>query len=256
MTQQHGKPCWYELMVPQGDLPKASEFYTRVFGWQVSDSVMEEFSYHLARAGEQMVAGLMNLPDPTVPPNWLFYTTVNDCDATAENVAGAGGQVLMEPQDVPETGRFAVLQDPQGAVFGVLEPAPMQTPPEGSAFDKDKPGHGSWHELMTTDPKAALSFYSSLFGWTAGPLLPMGADGDYQIFNYGDEGIGGMCGMMDARVPYWMPYFRAEAIAEICEAITGAGGAILHGPVEVPGGVQIAIARDPSGAAFGVTAPN
>jgi predicted enzyme related to lactoylglutathione lyase len=60
----------------------------------------------------------------TVPAHWMTYFQVADCDERAQWVAAHGGRVVIEPTDIPGTGRFAVLQDPQGAVFSVMASAP------------------------------------------------------------------------------------------------------------------------------------
>ena len=74
--------------------------------------------------GESGIAGLMVLPDTSIPPHWQPYVAVDDVDATAAKAAELGGAGLMEPMDVPEVGRIAVLRDPQGATFGIIKPQP------------------------------------------------------------------------------------------------------------------------------------
>ena len=177
----HGNPCWYELGT--SDLKAASDFYTAILGWNVIDAGMEGFDYRLGQVGDAMVAGMMSLDGQigTPPPNWNIYFAVDDCDRAAADIAAAGGQILKAPDDIPGTGRYAVVQDPQGAVFGILQPLPMETPAGGSAFDQQKIGHGNWNELMSTDPAGAYDFYSRLFGWTKGEAMDMGEMGTYQL---------------------------------------------------------------------------
>jgi predicted enzyme related to lactoylglutathione lyase len=67
-------------------------------------------------------AGMMGKTEAMEFPNyWGVYFTVDDCDATLAAVKDNGGQVLMPPMDIPGLGRFAVVQDPQGAAFTVME---------------------------------------------------------------------------------------------------------------------------------------
>lgn len=253
MTPEIGTPCWYELTTAPGGLPAAREFYTRVFGWEIRDSGMEGMRYELASGDGGMVAGLMEAPDPAIPPNWLFYTAVGDCDAVAAQAVAAGGRVLMGPESVPGTGRFAVLADPQGAVFGVLSPEPMEGPAP-IPYAPDRPGHGAWHELMSPDTPAAMAFYGALFGWAPGAGIPLDQGGPYQLFEQDGQALGGMMGMMEgAPLPYWQPYFRVAGIDATLAAITEAGGEVIFGPMTVPGGAQIAMARDPAGAVLAVT---
>jgi predicted enzyme related to lactoylglutathione lyase len=61
-----------------------------------------------------------------VPPNWMSYLSVSDCDAAAERALAAGASVIVPAQDIPNTGRFSVLQDPTGAVFAIIAFVPMQ----------------------------------------------------------------------------------------------------------------------------------
>lgn len=253
MTGFHGTPCWYELST--SDLAAGQDFYTRVLGWAVTDAGMEGFDYRLANAGGDMVAGMMTLPAPGIPPHWLIYFAVDGCNATAAAITAAGGKVIKEPADIPGTGRFAVASDPQGAYFGILEPAPMDTPPTSGAFDQKKTGHGNWTELMTSDPKAGFAFYNGLFGWTADQAMDMGSMGIYQIFADKGTAIGGMMGLGNAPMPAWLAYFGVDGTDAAIARITAAGGAIVHGPQEVPGGAFIAVARDPQGAHFAVVGP-
>lgn len=251
MTAQ-GTPVWYELSTSDPDA--AQTFYGKVLGWAVSDSGMAGIDYRLARMGGAMVAGMAALPGPQVPPNWMIYFEVDDCDATAGHVEAAGGRIVAGPADIPETGRYAVLTDPQGAHFGILQSLPMETP-QAPAFDQGKAGHGNWHELMSTDPKAGLDFYTRLFGWKPAQAMDMGEMGTYQLFSHAGKDIGGMMGLGNAPVPCWLPYFGTTGTEAAIGRIKAGGGEVIAGPMEVPGGAWIAVARDPQGAHFAVVGP-
>lgn len=269
-----GNPCWYELTTSKGDLKAAGEFYARVLGWAVHDSGMPDFAYHLATSGGDMVAGLTEPPGEGAqrPPMWLIYFAADDADATARQIAKRGGSILSEPADIPGTGRYAVAADPQGAAFGILQPDMSQMADadrakaergEG-AFDPQKPGHGNWNELMSTDPEAGYAFYSALFGWTRGEAMPMdecpdaseGPGGTYQMIRHKGADIGAIMGLGDAPHPNWLPYFGVEApVSEVIETIRAAGGHVQIGPIEVPGPAWIAVGSDPQGAWFAVVGP-
>lgn len=258
-----GNPCWYELGT--GDLKAARAFYAGVLGWEIADAGMKEFAYLLARAGGDRVAGMMSRAGQEFapPPNWLIYFAVEDCDRTAEDIARAGGRVIRGPADIPGTGRFAVAADPQGAVFGLLEPDMGGMSPEEvaraergeGAFDQRKEGHGNWHELMTTDPEAGLAFYAALFGWTGGEAMDMGPMGSYRMFRHRGTDIGGMMDLGQAPGPCWLPYFGANGIIAATSRVTASGGTVVHGPAEVPGGAFIATCIDPQGAWFALVGP-
>lgn len=258
MVTIHGRPIWYELSSRPADRAAAEDFYAALFGWKIADAGMDGFDYHLASSDKDMVAGMMAMPDdvPQMPPFWMIYFGVNDADQAVSDATAAGASVHRPPADIPGTGRFALLADPQGAGFGILEPLPMDDDEtQGHAFDQGKSGHGNWNELMSSDPKAGLEFYSSLFGWSKSTSVPMGEMGVYQLFSHDGADIGGMQGQGNAPGSMWLPYFGYDGVDDAISRIEELGGSVIHGPQEVPGGAFIAIARDVQGAHFAVVGP-
>jgi predicted enzyme related to lactoylglutathione lyase len=118
--KQHGAFSWCELMAP--DAPAAQEFYTKLFGWKAEQMGPEMGNYIVVKASEQGVGGIMATPPQAQgrPPAWTPYITVDDIDATARSVEELGGKVCLSPQDIPNVGRFAVFQDPQGATIAAI----------------------------------------------------------------------------------------------------------------------------------------
>lgn len=115
---------WNELGTR--DTAAAKDFYTAVFGWGTQEEASERVgTYTVWKVGEEMVGGMLDisgfLPDE-VPAHWLVYFTVENTDAAVETVKSGGGDVRMEPIDIP-VGRFAVVADPFGAVFAVMQPS-------------------------------------------------------------------------------------------------------------------------------------
>ena len=255
-TTPEGMPCWYELGT--SDLTAASAFYAEVMGWTITDSGMPGMNYLLATATDGgTVSGMMEVQGgaSAPPPSWLIYFTAADCDERVAAISAVGGTVITAPADIPGTGRFAVVADPQGAAFGLLQPLPMEAPLEHPAFDQQASGHGNWHELMSSDPEAGLAFYAGQFGWTKGDTMDMGEMGTYQIFGGGGLDLGGMMGLGNSPVSVWVPYFGSAAVDQSVERITAGGGTVHHGPAEVPGGAWIALATDPQGGWFAVVGP-
>ncbi len=258
MAKIHGTPCWYELATRGGGLGAAEAFYGEVLGWTFRDSGMEEFDYHLAGVDGGLVAGLMVMPAEAgaMPPFWMIYFAVDDADAAAARIEALGGRIHRAPADIPGTGHFAIAGDPQGAGFGILQPEPMPGQEgAGGAFDQRKAGHANWNELMTSDPASGFAFYSDLFGWERAQAVDMGPMGTYQLFSHDGAEIGGVMGLGNAPVPAWLPYFGVNGVAPAIARITGAGGRLANGPIEVPGGAFIAVAQDPQGAWFAVVGP-
>ena len=113
---------WNELNTRDPDAEK--EFYRAVFGWSAEDSKMPDGTTYTMwhRDGDALVGGMLDMrgrvPDE-VPPHWMVYFAVADCDATVEKVKELGGQLAFGPMDVP-VGRFAGVSDPHGAHFAVI----------------------------------------------------------------------------------------------------------------------------------------
>lgn len=117
-----GSACWVELATR--DTAAAKTFYTGLFGWNFKDSQSEFMAYTEWINGAQPIGGMIAQDGPQwegVPPHWLIYFTVEDADATAALTQEMGGQVIVPAMDIPGTGRFTVLADPQGAVFAVIK---------------------------------------------------------------------------------------------------------------------------------------
>jgi uncharacterized protein len=244
-TDIRGRFVWHELMTT--DPQAAAAFYSKVLPWKTQPSGMPD--YTLWVAGKTQTAGLMAQPESArqsgAPPSWLLYIGTPNVDATAADAERLGGKVLKAPADIPTVGRFAVLSDPQGGAFAVFTPAGSPAGTPASDF--------SWHELATSDRQAAMTFYSQLFGWTAGPAHDMGPAGIYQLIEHGGAQIGGFYKLMDAsKPPHWLTYIRVASADRAAAAAKAAGGQVINGPMEVPGGSRIAQILDPQGGAFAV----
>jgi predicted enzyme related to lactoylglutathione lyase len=113
--------CWNELHTR--DPERARQFYQDVFGWGGQTSQMDGMTYTEWKLGDATIGGMMPMGDQfpaNVPPHWLVYFAVDDCDASVAKAGQLGGSVLSPAMDIPQ-GRFAVLGDPQGAAFGIIK---------------------------------------------------------------------------------------------------------------------------------------
>ena len=115
--KQHGAFSWCELMTT--DVAGAKLFYAKLFGWDTEDMTMPGMNYTVVKAGAKGIGGIMSIPKEAsgTPPMWSTYVTVDDVDATARSAVQLGGKLHMPPRDIPNVGRFCVIQDPQGAVI-------------------------------------------------------------------------------------------------------------------------------------------
>lgn len=247
-----GRFCWYELLT--SDPKGATDFYTKVVGWGTERWEGGAMPYTMWTTGRGPLGGLLELPDEVkkagAPPHWLAYVAVPDVDATVKEATRLGARILKEPTDIANVGRFAVVADPQGAVFAVFKSA-TETPGHDGPPEM---GEISWHELATTDHQGAWSFYEKLFGWEKTEAMDMGEMGIYQM--YGRKGVllGGMFNKPEEMPgpPAWLCYAKVEDVHQTVEKVKQNGGEVLNGPMEVPGGDWIAQCLDPQGAAFAV----
>jgi len=113
--------CWNELATP--DTTKAGDFYRGLFGWDKNVQEMGPMTYTSFMNGDRPAGG-MYTPTPEmgeIPPNWLVYFAVDDTDAKLKKANDLGAKTIVPAMDIPNTGRFAVIQDPQGAAFGIIK---------------------------------------------------------------------------------------------------------------------------------------
>lgn len=256
MANRHGEFIWYELIT--SDVEAAARFYGEVVGWRSRDSGVPGKSYRLWSAADGDVGGLMALPAGAsaagMRPGWIGYIGVEDVDAAVAQVVEGGGAVHMPATDMPGVGRLAMMSDPQGPLFYLMRGA---SPEPSRAFAHDLPGHFGWNELHAADRERAFNFYSARFGWKQTDTFDMGPMGVYQLFGTGGErAVGGiMTRPKDAPPPTWLYYINVDDIQSALGRLKSAGGQLLHGPSEVPGGQLIVQALDPQGAMFALVGP-
>lgn len=252
-----GKFVWYDLMTT--DLKAAMAFYEAVVGWTFKDSGMPgPGPYMLVEAGGRPIAGAMQLSDEMCAEGartgWMGHIYAPDVDAAAAAVAAAGGAIHRAPSDIPGVGRFAIAADPFGAVFSLFANSPeyAAAPP----LPPGALGDCGWRELHAGDGPKAFGFYAGLFGWKPDMTVDMGPMGVYQTFTAADEGPPGFGGMMtkhpDMPASMWLYYFNVDAVGAAIDRAKAAGGTVLMGPHQVPGGGWIAQFLDPQGGMFAV----
>lgn len=247
-----GRFVWHELLTR--DIPAAKKFYGSLAGWKTLPWPLDP-DYIVCHADFGPVAGMQAIAadmPAEMPAHWLQYIGTRDVDATADEAVRAGGSIVKPPGTLSGAGRYAVLKDPQGAVFAVLDPEkahPEVARPPLGAF--------TWHELATSDNEAAFAFYSRLFGWNAMQRMDMGPNGVYLIFGGNGVQRGGIFikSADSPAPPSWLPYAHVPNIDEGFAWALGEGAQQLIAPMEVPGGSRVAGIVDPTGAAFAIHSP-
>lgn len=251
-----GRLVWHDLMTT--DAPRALAFYQALFDWTTRDIPMGEWSYTMLHVGELGIGGVVPLdPAHGVPSHWMGYVTVDDVDAACARVPELGGTVCVPPADIPNTGRFAVVEDPTGAVFSPFTFVEGQTPPEP---DGPVPyGAFCWEEVMTRDPQRAAAFYAALLGWRY-ETMDLGAQGEYRVAHRGAAPESGMMQLPAAAVAegarsHWLPYLHTADVDATHARAVEHGAASLVAPEDIPGIGRFAVLRDPTGARFALYRP-
>jgi hypothetical protein len=119
-----GTLCWADLNSP--DPMRASKFYNQLFGWKItSDNDDNPASgYQHIQNGEDFIGGILPVTesDSKIPPHWLPYFQVANCDMSAAKAKELGAGFLLPPTTMENVGRLAVVVDPQQAAFAVFQP--------------------------------------------------------------------------------------------------------------------------------------
>jgi uncharacterized protein len=248
-----GHFIWYELTTTDAEAAKA--FYANVVGWGTRDASAPGADYAFFTAGDAVAAGLMGLSKDAqrmgAQPRWTGYVGVDDVDATVAQLTRLGGTVYVPPTDIPDVSRFAVVADPQRATFALLKwRHPDQQQPAAPAIS---PGVVAWHELLSTNTQRAFDFYRALLGWQQ-PGGATGEIGTYQLFAVSGQTVGAIILKPPrAPLPFWLYYFYVADIDAAAARVKAAGGQIIEGPIEAPGGNRIACCVDPQGAMFALS---
>lgn len=246
----HGTFCWGDCISQDAD--KAKPFYPAVMGWTLEDMVVDgHYVYSQFKLEGEDVAGLGQMQPEMmsagVPSNWTNIVSVDNADAAAAKAAELGGTIIAPSMDIFEEGRLAMIQDPQGAVFGVWE-----ANKHIGARLVNRAGAMCWNELATRDVEGAKTFYGGLFGWTFDKMPDTDGMEYYVIYNNGRANGGLM--LMDEKwgeaPPNWMIYFSVDNLDTAIEKVKANGGSLGMPDIINSSVGKIIIAVDPAGAHF------
>ena len=243
--------CWPELLT--SDVAGAKNFYSALFGWTFEDNPVGENQVYVmvslrGKSVGAMYARTAEQEKMNIPTNWLPYISVTDVKESFQKASRAGAKGLVEPMDVLDVGKMAVLRDPQGASFALWQP--LQ---HAGAELANEPGAFTWNELYTRDVDASGSFYTNVFGWGAN-TADMG-DMQYTSFMNGERPAAGMLEIQKdwgEVPPHWLTYFAVDDADAAAKKITELGGTVTSGPQDIPEVGRFATALDPQGSAFAI----
>jgi predicted enzyme related to lactoylglutathione lyase len=253
-----GEFCWVDLATTDVDGAKA--FYNGLLGVEAVDAPgdpEETGGYGFLMKDGKMIGGIGPVQSDEGHPAWSSYIKVEDTDAMAQAVKEAGGEVFFGPADLPnDSGRVAMLRDPEGAFIGVIQ----QNRHPGAQV-VNEPGAWTWNNLLTRDLEGAQDFYGKVFGWRAthNEEAPPGILMWQVEGQRWPEGLGGLMQITDelpADMPaHWQVYFVVESMDEAIERATSAGAKLGFGPIDVPV-ARLATLVDPQGAVVSILEAN
>lgn len=243
-----GSPCWIDLMT--SDTEKAKSFYNTLFGWTYETGDQEKYGgYITASKDGKLVAGIMQKQEDMgqMPDVWSTYLRTDDIKATSEAALANGGQVYMEPMDVPEQGTMAMYADSSGAAIGAWQFGEMK----GYELAAET-GAPAWHELFAKEYDSAVTFYQNVFGWET-TVMGDSPEFRYTTLGAGDDakaGIMDASGFLPAEAPsYWGVYFAVDKVDDTIEQAVSLGATIVQAAEDTPYG-RMATLTDPTGAIF------
>ena len=264
----HGVPCWIDTSQPDPDA--ALPFYGGLFGWEFEDVMPDgsDGSYFIGRIRGGDVAAVGSVPGDAPPvAMWNTYVWVDNADETVAAARAAGGGVVSEPFDVMNSGRMAVLSDPEGAVFCVWEAKEHK-----GAKVVNEHGALNFNSLATRNPEGAEAFYGAVFGWR---ILTLPSGVMWTLPGYSDHleaaspglrqqmvEMGAPDGFIDvvaaldpiaandsASPAHWSVTFGVDDVDVTATTAKELGGDVIAGPFDAPW-TRMAVIKDPQGATF------
>lgn len=244
---------WVDLMTP--DVESSKKFYTSLFGWSSEDSLWpkemkkEGIMYSIQKLGDHPVAGIGSIINDSMPPNWASYIAVDNIEETVSKVKEYNGTVEVEPMNVEDHGRMAVIQDPTGAYLSLWQAGTLI-----GAHHCNSNSCMGWNDLGTTDLEKALKFYTDVFGWEY-EIEEMNEDNEmkyYTIKNNGrsNGGIFQIPEFMGKDISSnWSTYFMVENYENAKQIVIDNGGEIMLENTQNEIGSMCMI-KDPHGAVF------
>jgi len=245
-----GKIVWHDLLT---NTPEESrKFYGELFGWEFETPGIDlgfggESSYMLIRHNGDLIGGMIDanaLKKKNNISQWMTMMSVDDIDAASSSIAGTGGKVLTPPTELKSRGKLAIVEDPTGAIFALIETK------EGDPADRE-PTHNNffWDELWTSDVEQASNFYHHVVGYD-GEDQPIESSGSaYHVLKTDDKPRAGiMSNPFEGERPVWVNYIRVENPETITARVESLGGQILVDTQPRDIGGKVAFIAGPSGA--------
>ena len=241
----HGDFVWCDLSSYDPAITKT--FYAGLFGWTYQQIEQPDGSgYDIAMSSHAAAAGIFEMPakfaDMGMPSFWMPYIHVKDVEQTCDTAKSLGARVELGPLNWGDFGRVALIRDPLGAGFTVMDGAASE-PPAISTHT----GHAQHLGLYVSDAAAVIPFYEALFGWR----ISNGAKNAlWDIRSTSGQTVASITEVPDdqrGKEQFWAVHFAVENVKAAVHFVTSHGGAIEYQTTDH------ALVRDPNRAAFFLT---
>lgn len=252
-TRLPGKIIWHDLIT---DTPAATEkFYSELFGWEFESiglgfGPIARANYKLIRHNGQLIGGMIDqnrLDTDADISQWVVLMSTENIDRAVSVIADEGGTVFTPPTLLADRGRIAVVADPQGALFALLETR------DGDPVDREPAVNDFlWNELWAGDAPQAIAFYKRLAGYDVEEKA-VTDDSAYQFLSKdGIPRVGVLPNPVEDLAPLWSTYIRVEDPEAITARVEALGGRVLLPVQDRELGGQVALIAGPSGAGFAI----
>jgi uncharacterized protein len=241
---ESGRFVWHDLM--SKDVSAAKRFYSAVFGWQFEDTKRGDRPYTIARLGSEPVAGIVDISNsfPNAGAQWLSFMAVADVNTIVERIRSDGGQILVEPREIPSIARAAVIADPQGAPLALAQLRRNVADPA-----QPRPNHFFWQEYLAKDAAKGLEFYKRVAGYDS-KISDTQLGFEYHILSKTRPraGLFQLPAETTHVLPNWLPYVLVDDPAALAARVTSLGGSILVPAAPERRKGSLVVIADPEGA--------
>lgn len=251
---QRGKLVWIDLLTV--DLPAARRFYGALFGWTFTDfgdlGSKGRNAYSLAWLDGVPVAGLAEkaaAPEQKRKARWIAFMSVADVPAAVKSVVARGGRVFVAPRNVPARGELAVVLDPDGAPFGLINSASGDPPDALPAV-----GEWIWAIYQSPDASRAAAFFQDLGGYEVVEDDPLGQAPHFLLATggYARASLVEISAERSGLRPDWLYFVRVGNLRDSLARVRELGGTVLMDPKPEVLDERLAVIADPTGAPLGL----
>ncbi|HEY1825576.1 MAG TPA: VOC family protein [Acidimicrobiales bacterium] len=221
----NGMPCWVDCMVTSHELHHDKRaFLSALFDWTWDEGSPDTSHYALAFSNGQPVMGL-GIDEGATTANFLTYFSTDDIESSIAGALELGASSLLPVLPVMDMGSMTVMNDPEGATFGLWQPGTF--PGFGVVYEDNAPG---WFDHVSRNPERAAEFYASARGHEV-----VSPDAEMRILKNGEQWYASISNSPVDEAPQWRPLYLVDSLERVHEVVRRHGGTVLIEEMPVPG---------------------